>query len=198
MNLFAAALALASPLLSSLALAQAVAPAPGPSAGGASGFGGPLVPGVCVISQDAVIGRSHAGESAAERLKAQAAKLSADLSAEQRHLVAREQAVSAKRATLTPQQLQAEAKALGEKERSLQAEAASRQHELEQSKSVMIRTLLDQAHPAIAKAYAAHGCGLLLAREAVVGGNLANDLTDEVVAAMNATPSPAAPPTAKP
>jgi Skp family chaperone for outer membrane proteins len=106
--------------------------------------------------------------------------------------------MEAKRATLTPMQIQAESQALSLREQSLQAEASERSKQLDVAKSKAFGAVIEGAQPLIAKAYAAHGCGLLLAREAAISGNFGNDITGEVIAALDAAPPQIAPPAAAP
>jgi Skp family chaperone for outer membrane proteins len=42
-----------------------------------------------------------------------------------------------------------------------------------------------QAEPIVASAYNSHHCGLLLNRDAVLGGNTTNDLTSDVVQGLD-------------
>ncbi len=166
---------------------------------------GPLVAGVCLLSQEGLITGSRPGREAAAHIQELGQKSQAELVAEQTRLQARGKALEAKRATLTPLQLEAQGKALNERAQALQAEAGERRSQLEAAKSKALSGVIERAQPFIAQAYAAHGCGLLLAREAVLTGNLGNDLTPEVVAALDAPPpapvaattppsAPAAPP----
>jgi Skp family chaperone for outer membrane proteins len=193
-------LALAALTLLAAPQARAAAdPAPAaPAPAAPAKMVGPLVPGVCLLSQEYLITRSKAGQAASAHIQELGQKAQADLTAEQARLQARGKALEAKRATLTPLQLEAQGKALNERAQALQAEAGERRSQLEAAKSKAFSGVIDKAQPFIAQAYAAHGCGLLLAREAAMAGNFGNDLTPEVVAALDAPPpAPApAPPTA--
>ena len=162
---------------------------------------GPLVAGLCLLSQEGLISRSKAGQAATARLQEMQRKAQTDLAAEQARLQARGRALEAKRATTAPLQLEAEGKALNQKMQALQAEAGDKQRELEAAKGAAYGAVIKQAEPLVSLAYAEHSCGLLMAREAVYTGNLDNDLTPEVIAAMDAqaappaaAPAPAAPP----
>jgi len=44
----------------------------------------------------------------------------------------------------------------------------------------------EQAQPLVASSYTSHHCGLLLNRDAVLGGNTTNDLTADVVRGLDA------------
>jgi Skp family chaperone for outer membrane proteins len=152
--------------------------------------GGPLVAGICLFSQEQLIGRSKVGQAATTRLRELAQQAQANLAAEQARLQARGKAFEAKRPTLTPLQQEAEGKALNARAQALQAQAGERSQQIDATKTRAYGQVLAQARPFIAQAYAAHGCGLLFARETVLSGNLGNDLTAEVLAAMDAKVSP--------
>jgi outer membrane protein len=147
---------------------------------------GPLIAGVCLLSQEGVITRSKVGQATTARLRELAQQVQSNLTAEQARLQARGKVFEAKRATLTPLQQEAEGKALQQRGQALQAQAGERQQQLDATKTRALSQVLNEAQPFITQAYAAHGCGLLFAREAVLSGNLANDLTPEVVAALDA------------
>jgi Skp family chaperone for outer membrane proteins len=163
--------------------ATPVAPPAGPSRG-------PLIQGVCLLSQEAVIARSKVGQAATARLRELAAQAQTNLNAEKSRLEARGKALGEKRATLTPMQIQAQSQALNQRAQALQAEAGERTQQIDATKTRAFGEVLQQARPYIDQAYAAHGCGLLFAREAVLTGNLGNDLTDEVLTAFNAKGTP--------
>jgi Skp family chaperone for outer membrane proteins len=163
-------------------------PAAAPAAPGVSK--GPLVPGVCLLSQEALIARSKVGQAATARLRELAGQVQANLNAEKARLEARGKALNDKRATLTPLQMQAQSQALNQRAQALQAEAGERTQQIDVTKTKVFNRVLQQAQPFVAQAYAAHSCGLLFAREAVLTGNLGNDLTDEVLATLDAKGTP--------
>jgi Skp family chaperone for outer membrane proteins len=150
------------------------------------GSKGPLVPGVCLLSEDTLIGRSKVGQAAAVRLRELAGQVQANLTAERSRL----EALNEKRATLTPLQIEAQSQALNQRAQALQAEAGERSQQIDATKTRVFGRILQASQPYIAAAYTAHGCGLLFAREAVISGNLGNDITGEVLAAFDATATP--------
>ena len=168
------------------------APAQAPAAVAAPPAKGPLVPGVCLLSEETLIGRSKVGQAAAARLRELAGQVQANLNAEKARLEARGKALNDKRATLTPLQIQAQSQALNQRAQALQAEAGEKSAQIDATKSRAFGRIVETAQPFITQAYTAHGCGLLFAREAVLTGNLGNDLTDEVLAALDAKASPIA------
>ena len=164
------------------AVALPASPAPSPN--------GPLVAGVCLFSQEMLITRSKVGVAATSRLRELAQNAQNALVAERSRLEARGKALEAKRATLTPLQLQAQGQALNQQVQALQTKAGERSQQIDATKAKVFALVLDQARPYLTQAYAAHGCGLLFARETVLSGNFGNDLTPEVVAALDAKGTP--------
>lgn len=151
---------------------------------------GPLVIGVCMLSQESLITRSKVGQATTARLRELAAQVQANLNAEKARLEARGKALETKRATLSPMQIQAQGQAINASAQALQAKAADRSTQIDATKSKAFGQVLQQAQPFITQAYGAHACGLLLARETVLSGNMANDLTPEVIAALDAKATP--------
>jgi Skp family chaperone for outer membrane proteins len=166
--------------------------APASAAAPSSPLTGPLVPGVCLLSQQGLIGRSQVGAAANARLRSLAEQVEAGLDADKAGLERRANALNAERATLTPAQFQAKAQALNQRGQAIQAEAAERTRQLEATRQKAYGLILQEAQPYIAQAFTAHGCGLLVSREAVLGGNMANDLTPEVLVALDAGATPVA------
>src|SRR5271170_8012690 len=73
----------ASPTAAPAASAAPIAGAPATSQGG---FGGPLIAGVCLLSRDAVLSQSLAGQAATARLRQLSQKAQANFDAERRRL----------------------------------------------------------------------------------------------------------------
>ena len=151
---------------------------------------GPLVAGVCLFSQEAVVTRSKVGQAATARLRDLAQQVQSTINAEKARIEARGKALQAKRATMTPLQMQAEGQALNARVQALQAQAGERAQQIDATKTKAYGEVLREAQPFIVQAYGAHGCGLLFAREAVLTGNLGNDLTGEVLAQLDAKGTP--------
>jgi len=167
----------------------AAAPAQTPAA--APRLIGPLVPGVCLLSQQELIAGSKVGQATSARLRSLAQQAQTALDAEKSRLEKKESALNAQRGKLAPAQLQAQAQALNRSIQALQAEAGERSRQIDATRAKAFGGILQQAQPFISQVYAAHACGLLVSREVVLGGNLANDLTPEVLAALDAKVAPA-------
>ncbi len=188
-----AIMALASGARAQAPAASATPPvSPAPSAATIPGLTGPAVAGVCLLSRDELIGHSKVGLAATARLRSLAGQVQTNLDAEKARLEARGKALEAKRATLTPQQFQAEGLALQKRAQALQAEFTERGRQIEATRASAYAQVLQATYPLVATAFTAHKCGLLLAREAALGGDFSNDLTPEVLAAFDAKGVPIA------
>jgi Skp family chaperone for outer membrane proteins len=161
-----------------------------PYAAGAGSPAGPLVAGVCLLNREDLIRRSQVGQGVTARLQRLSRDAQSNFEAEKTRIEASGRALEAKRATTPPQELQAQAQALNRRAQIAQQTFAERQQQLEVAKAKAFGRVIAQAQPHIGPAYAAHNCGLLLAGEMVLQGNMGNDLTPEVISAMNAHPTP--------
>ena len=174
------------PAVAPAATAAQAAPTPGAPAASQGGFGGPLIPGVCLLSREAVLSQSLAGQAASARLRQLGQKAQANFDAERRRLEGEAKALQGQQASLPPQQIQHRQQQLQARAQAAQAEAAQVSRELEATRSKATGMIEQAVQPVVLAAYQAKGCGLLLQREAVLGGNLANDLTPAVIQGLDA------------
>lgn len=183
------AITVATALFASAASAQTQPQAqiqPPVAAAAGQGLGGPVVPGVCLISREAVLANSKVGIAAAARVRQLTQEAQAEVDAERKPLEAQAATLQAQAATLTADQRRAQEKALSEKFAPIQAKAELRSREIERTRAKAIDTIAAQTQPVIAAVYKQHNCGLLFDRAVALGGNFGNDLTIEVVRALDA------------
>jgi Skp family chaperone for outer membrane proteins len=174
----AAGLILAGPVA-----AQAPAgPAPAP----ADALVGPLVPGVCVLGREAVFANAKVGQAANARLLELSKQAQAEIEAERAPIEADIKALEAQKASLTPAQLDERGKPLAARWDGLQRKAGLRSREIEATRAKAFGRVATEAQPIIAQAYASRKCGVLFAREAMLGGNPGADLTAAVVQGLDA------------
>jgi Skp family chaperone for outer membrane proteins len=166
------------------------APAPSvptaPSAQDKLEFGGPLVANVCLLSREQVFTQSLVGQAAAARLKQLGQKAQANFDAERRKLESEARALQGQQAVLPPAQIQHRQQQLQARAQAAQAEAGQTERELEATRTKAMARIEDAVQPIVLDAYKAKGCGLLLSREAVIGGNMGADLTAGVIKALDA------------
>lgn len=174
-SLFAAVLAAAAGLsIAPVAPAQTAAPAN-------NALGGNPVPGVCMLSREAVFAQSKVGQAASERLKQLATQQQTLLENQRKPLDAEVQAFQQKAASLTEAQRQQQGQALQQRMQGYQAQVNQIGERIQLTRAKVMAQIGAQAQPIIASSYASHHCGLLLNRDAVLGGNTSNDLTSDVV-----------------
>lgn len=171
--------------LAALALVGA-SPALAQTAPTSEALGGPVVPGVCLLSQQAVLTNAKAGLAATARLRELSDQAKAEIEAERAPIAADVKALDAQRASLKPADLQQRQQALSTRARALQEKADLRSREIEATRVKALGKIATEAQPVIASVYKAHNCGLLADRNAMLGGNMANDLTGQVVQGLDA------------
>jgi Skp family chaperone for outer membrane proteins len=169
--------------LAAWALLTTIANAAGPAA---PGLGGPTVPGVCLLSQEAVLANSKVGLAATERLRQLAQAAQGDLETERSAIESDAKALEAQKASLSATQLEQRRLALAQRAQALQAKVQERSRQVEATRAKAIGRIAQDAQPVIAQAYRAQGCGLLFSRDAVLGGNMTGDLTPAVVQGLDA------------
>ena len=181
-------------LLAAAILAVSTAPmaraadAPGAPAANPK-LGGPLIKGVCLLSQDAVPANSKVAVAIDNRLKQIKAQAQAEVDAGRGPIDADLRTLQAD-AVKTPAPPAAEIErrrdAIQARFQTLQVLADQRNREFDATRVKALNRLSIEMQPILAPIYKAHGCGLLLNRNAVMGGNMDGDLTAEVVKALDA------------
>lgn len=163
----------------SFAAAQAAAP-------GNNALGGPVIPGVCMMSQQAVLANAKIGQAATARLQVLAKTVQDDLLAEKATIEADARALGTQRATLKPADFQVKERAIQARAQALQQKGNVRNRQLEITREKALTRIANEAQPLIAGVYKARNCGLLLDRNSVMGGNMTNDLTGGIIEALDA------------
>lgn len=149
-------------------------------------LGGPLVPGVCLLSIPAVDVNSKVGQAATARLQDLQRAAQTEVNSEKTALQSDDQALQAQKATLKPADYDAKARALRTRLAALEQKANLRSRQWEATRQKAIQRIHSEMEEVIAPVYRAHSCGLLVDRNSVLGGNMGNDLTKGVVEALDA------------
>jgi Skp family chaperone for outer membrane proteins len=179
-SLLAAALVAAAgfSLVPATAVAQA-APA-------ANTLGGSAIPGLCMLSREAVFAQSKVGQAASERLKSLAQGQQTQLENQKKTLDADIQAFQQKQASLTEAQRQQQGGALQGRMQAFQGQVHDLEERVDATRGKVMQQIGQQAQPVVEATYNSHHCGLLLNRDAVLGGNTTNDLTPDVIKGLDA------------
>lgn len=154
-----------------------------PQASTGQPLGGPVVPGVCLLSREAIFANAAIGKSASARLAELTQGAQAEVDAERAPLEAE---LSALEGQGESAELSQRREALAAKWQALQRKAAHTSREIEATRAKALQRIVDEAQPVIAEVYAQKGCGLLFDRNSLLGGNFANDLTADVVRVLDA------------
>jgi len=163
------------------ASAQQAAPAPI-----AQPLGGPAIAGVCLLSREAIFANAAVSKAASTRLADLGKEAQAEIDADRKPLEADVTAFQAEQAKLTPAQRQTREQALAPRLKAVQDKAQQRNREIAATREKVMGQIADYAQPIIAQVYKTKGCGLLVDRNSVLGGNMANDLTADVVKGLDA------------
>jgi Skp family chaperone for outer membrane proteins len=177
-------LATAAMLAAPTAIAQTA-----PAAPAGQPLGGPLIPGVCLLSREAIFANAKVARAANERLQQLAAEAQAEVDAERKPIEDEVKKFQAESAKLSAEQRTQREQALNTRMQPLQAKAQLRSREIEATRARALGRVSDEAQPVIAQVYKGKNCGLLLDRGSVLGGNFGNDLTPAVVQALDAKTS---------
>jgi len=184
MNMHRSLLVAALAAAAGLSLAP-VTPAHAATAPAANALEGNPVPGVCMLSREAVFAQSKVGQAASERLKQLAQQQQSLLETQRKPLDAEVQAFQQKAASLSEAQRQQQGQALQQRMQSFQAQVNQLDERIQLTRSKVMQQIGEQAQPVVASSYSSHRCGLLLNRDAVLGGNTTNDLTGDVVRGLD-------------
>lgn len=171
---------LACTLIAGIAAPATAQTQPAPS------LGGNPVPGVCLLSREAIFANAKIGVAASARLAQLAREAQAEVDAERKSVNTDVEVYQAEQAKLTPAQRQTREQALSPRVQAVQAKAQLRGREIEATRNKATAKIADEAQSVIAQVYTAKSCGLLVDRNSVLGGNMANDLTADVVKGLDA------------
>jgi outer membrane protein len=173
--------------LAALAMASgAFAQAAPPAAAAPTVSHGPAIAGICVFSSQRAVATSLVGKAVDARLKTIIAQVNAELTAERTALDTDAKALDAKKATLDQSTLEQQAAALQVRANAWQRKGQQRQREVEATEQKQLARVYQELDPAIRQGYQAKACAILIERESILLGNPAMDITDAVVAAVDA------------
>jgi len=176
--LFTAAL----PAASAQTIGGAPGAAPAPAAPQGQPLGGPVVPGVCLLSREAIFANAAVGKAASARLQELTRAAQAEVDGQRTPLETEARALEGQPDNAANKQKR---EALAQRWQALQQKAAHTSREIEATRAKALERIANEAQPMIAQVYTAKKCGLLFDRGAALGGNFANDLTADVVRALD-------------
>lgn len=143
------------------------------------------VPGLCLLSRQAVLAQAKVGQAANKRLDQLAAQARSELAAKRKPLEAAIHSFQQKAPSLSETQRKQQGSALQQRMQAFQTEAGELNQRIQLTRVKAMHRISQDAQPIIASSYKSHHCGLLLNRDMVLAGNMTNDLTGDVVQGLD-------------
>lgn len=141
-------------------------------------LGGPAVPGVCLLSREAIFANAAVGKAASTRLQELTRAAQAEVDAQRTPLETEARALDGQSDSAEIRQRRTQ---LAQRWQALQQQAAHDSREIAATRAKALERIASEAQPVIAEVYGEKRCGLLFDRNSALGGNFLNDLTPEVV-----------------
>lgn len=148
-------------------------------------LGGPVIPGLCVLSRQAVFDASTVGKSASAQFKTMRDTTQAQVNGEQAKIVAEAKVLESQKASLTDAQYRERQQDLAKRLQGLRQVAAQDSRDLEATRKDVVARIWKETQPVIAAVYKDKHCGLLVSRDAVMAGNPAMDITPAIVSGLD-------------
>lgn len=147
--------------------------------------GGPAIPGVCVLDQEAVFNTSKVGKNVTEQYRAALNAAQSETRAENDKISADAKVLEAEKAKVPEEQYRSRQKDFAIRLQSVKLETSQRSQDLEATRKDVVKRIAKDAQPFVDATYKKYRCSLLLARSAVLMGNPGMDVTDEVIAGLD-------------
>ncbi len=158
---------------------------------------------IVIVDLDRVVNESAAGKAATTELQGRITALQTRANTLQSQLQAEANAIQQGQAnnTITGAQLEARAKAFGERQQAAQQELARTEGEIQRARAFVLKQINDAAQPVITQIMREKGAQIALAEGATLQHAAALNITNDVIARVNqalprvsTTPPPAAQP----
>ena len=149
-------------------------------------LGGPLIKGVCLLSEDIVLREAKVSVNANKRLQQLKDQAQAEVNAARAPIDSDYKVLQADAPKGQAAEIEKRRQAIQARYQTVQAMTDQRNREIEATRVKAIERISVELQPVVAVVYKARGCGLLLNRSAVLGGNLGGDLSEEVVKGLDA------------
>jgi Skp family chaperone for outer membrane proteins len=150
------------------------------------GLGGPEIPGVCLLSRQAIFANAEVGKSASAQIAKFTEEAQAEVAAERKPLEEEARKLESQRAQLAAEKYTEQQQSLARRWADLQKKAEHRTREIEATRQKAIERISTEAQPVLTGVYKQRKCGLLFDRGVALGGNMSGDLTAAVVQALDA------------
>ncbi len=154
---------------------------------GQPALAGPVLPGVCVYSNERAIATSAVGVSVTQRLEQLAGQVKADLQQRGSALQSEQTTLQSQAATLPKDQLEQKGALFDQHVQDFRRLEQLREAQLEATRNKEIEAIGEQIDPLLRQVYAERSCGLVVAATSTYGFyNQQMDVTAAVITKLNA------------
>jgi Skp family chaperone for outer membrane proteins len=142
---------------------------------------------IVIVDLDRVVNESAAGKAASTELQGRITALQTRANTLQTQLQAEANAIQQGQAnnTITGPQLEARAKAFGERQQSAQQELARSENEIQRARAFVLQQINDAAQPVITQIMREKGAQIALAEGATLQHSATLNVTNDVIARVN-------------
>ena len=147
---------------------------------------GPPISGLCVLSQQRAVGGSQVGQYVSNRMKQLQAQVQAELQPEGTALNNDLKSFQTQAASLTPDARNTRGQALQQRVDAFQRKQQIRGRELEATEGKAVNRIVTELNPVARSVYEQRNCSALVESQAVIFSNPQMDITDAVIAGLNA------------
>jgi Skp family chaperone for outer membrane proteins len=163
--------------------AQAAKPAAAPAAAASNApLGGPVIPGVCILDNGRLVQQSAVGKAVIARMQALTTQVTNELTPLRNSLQTEGQTLQAAKPAANDPRIAA----LQQKAANFERTAQIREREMQLTQQKALARIGTEADSVVRAVYAQKSCGMLIDRNSVFGANPAMDVTDNVIAGLNA------------
>lgn len=180
MKLFALTAFAAAALAASTASAQ-TQPASNP---------GPVIPGMCVLNLEGVLGISVPGQAMAARMRELRAEVNGEVGPYYQAVQTGLNTLQQGAAAMSQQDRDQQSQLLRQRYEEAQQLEQTREQELAYTGQEQLKAMAAAAKPIIEAVYAERGCGMLLSSDTVINMNPAMDISETVLQRVNAQVQP--------
>ena len=143
------------------------------------------IPGMCILSREALLSTSTVGSFVGDRIKQLNAVVQAELTGDQTSIENDAKALEGQKATLQPDVYQQRGAAIQQRAQAFQQKVALRQRELEATQQKAFARILQTAGPLVGEVVSRRQCAVLLDANSVLVGNPNLDITQAVTTLLN-------------
>lgn len=173
---------------------DAAVSAPSSATSGQGAFGGPTIAGLCVLDRQRLVNTSKVGKEATDRYRQIRTAAQTGVSGVEAKIVADAKALEAQKASLPAAQFQQRMTEVTQRFQTLRSDAAKQSQALEATRQRAVVQISQAAQPVIVSVYKDRGCGVLVDQGSILAGNPAMNVTDAVIAGLDAKVTSLTPP----